>query len=420
MIFTRTVLPGGIRVVTERMPEVRSVSIGFWVGIGSRDESQEFQGSSHFLEHVLFKGTETRTARDISDSFDAVGGEVNAFSAKEYTCFYGRILDKDLPMASEIIIDMLCNASLRHDDVESERKVILEEISMRDDTPEDLVHELFIETLFGSHPLAREVMGTAESVGSITPETLRDFHGEHYHPANIVVAAAGNLEHDQLVSWIEASFPDQQRHASPREQNLPLAPKSRVKVMTRDTEQAHIIVGGLGYSRHHPDRFAWGVLDDLLGGGSSSRLFQEIREQRGLAYSVYSYRHMFVETGMYAAYAGTAPANAMNVLKLIEEELQRLLDAGITDEEMERAKGRSRGSLVLSLEDPASRMSRLGRSDLVHGEILSIDDLLARLDAVTADDVARVARELLKPEDRVLTVIGPFQTEDFDWWAARE
>lgn len=416
MLFSRTVLPGGIRVVTERMPEVRSVTIGFWIGVGSRDESEDVQGSSHFLEHTIFKGTKTRGVREIAESFDAVGGEANAFSAKEYTCFYGRILDKDLPMASDILIDLLRNASLNPDEIESERKVILEEIAMRDDTPDDLVHELFIETLFGDHPLAREVMGTNESVGSITPETLRSFYETHYTPPNIVVAAAGNIDHEELVARIEPSFPEDHRKATHREQVLPSGAKQKVRVQTRDTEQAHILLGGLGYSRHHPDRFAWGVLDDLLGGGSSSRLFQLIREQRGLAYSVYSYRHMFIETGMYAVYAGTAPANAMEVVGLVTEELDRLVESGITDAELERAKGRSRGSLVLSLEDPASRMSRLGRSDLVHGEILSIDELLARLESVTAEDVARVARELLRPEGRVLTVIGPFSEEDFGWW----
>lgn len=416
MLFSRTVLPGGARVVTEHMPEVRSASLGFWISVGSRDETEELQGSSHFLEHVLFKGTHSRSAREIAEAFDAVGGEVNAFSAKEYTCFYGRVLDKDLHMAADILLDMLRNGALKAQDVESERKVILEEISMRDDAPDDLVHELFSETLFGSHALAREVLGTTTSVESIQRETLLDFYQSHYKAPNVVVAAAGNLNHEDLVSWVAPAFPDANGSQTGRVETVPEAPKTRLRVITRDSEQAHIVVGGFGYSRHHPDRFAWGVLDDLLGGGSSSRLFQQIREERGLAYSVYSYRHLFIETGLYAIYAGTAPSNVQDVLRLIAGELDRLCDVGATEAELERAKGRSRGSLVLSLEDPSSRMSRLGRSDLVHGEILSIDDLINRVEGVTLEDVSRVGRELLHSDNRVLTVIGPFKEEDFDWW----
>lgn len=398
------------------MPEVRSASLGFWISVGSRDESEELQGSSHFLEHLLFKGTHSRGARDIAQAFDEVGGEVNAFSAKEYTCFYGRVLDKDLKMATDILLDMLQHGALKPQDLESERKVILEEISMRDDAPDDLVHEMFSETLFGSHPLAREVLGTATSVGSISRDILLDFYQSHYQAPNIVVAAAGNLNHDELVSWVEPAFPDRTDVPTDRIPSLPTPPQTPLRVVTRESEQAHIVAGGFGYSRHHPDRFAWGVLDDLLGGGSSSRLFQQIREERGLAYSVYSYRHLFIETGLYAIYAGTSPTNVQDVLRLIAEELDRLCDVGATPAELERAKGRSRGSLVLSLEDPASRMSRLGRSDLVHGEILSIDDLINRVETVTLEDVNRVGRELLHPQNRVLTVIGPFNEEDFDWW----
>ena len=415
MIFSRSVLPSGIRVLTERMPEVRSVSIGFWIGVGSRDEPAPLQGSSHFLEHLLFKGTEKRGAREIAEAFDAVGGEANAFSAKEYTCVYGRVLDKDLPMAADYLADMVRNAILRPEDVASERKVILEEIAMHEDTPDDLVHDVFAEALFGTHPLGREVMGTVQTVNAISPESLRCFHHNNYHPHNTVVAAAGNVDHEEVVSWIEAFFPGDQRRSEPRAPDVPTASRG-VTVVRRKTEQAHIVVGGLGYSRQDPDRFAWGVLDNLLGGGMSSRLFQEIREKRGLAYSVYSYRSMFSETGLYAIYAGTAPASAKEVLQLIGEEMDRLVTDGITEDELERAKGHTRGGIVLGLEDPSSRMSRLGKSELIRGEILSIDELVARVDAVTLDDVNRVGRELLAPGGRVLTVVGPFKASDFDGW----
>ncbi|MGH2720195.1 MAG: M16 family metallopeptidase [Actinomycetota bacterium] len=417
MIFSRSVLPSGIRVLTERMPEIRSVSIGFWVGVGSRDEPASLQGSSHFLEHLLFKGTEKRSARGIAEAFDAVGGEANAFSAKEYTCVYGRVLDKDLPMAADFLADMVRNSILRAEDVDSERKVILEEIAMHEDTPDDLVHDVFAEALFGAHPLGREVMGTVQTVNAVTPGSLREFHDANYHPHNTVVAAAGNVDHEDVVSWIESFFPGDERRSEPRASDVPVFSRG-VTVVRRRTEQAHIVVGGPGYSRQHPDRFAWGVLDNLLGGGMSSRLFQEIREKRGMAYSVYSYRSMFSETGLYGIYAGTAPANTQEVLQVVAEELDRLLELGITEEELERAKGHTRGGIVLGLEDPSSRMSRLGKSELIRGEILSVDELVARVDAVTLEDVNRVARDLLRPGSRVLAVVGPFKRSDFESWDA--
>jgi predicted Zn-dependent peptidase len=275
--FDRTDLPGGIRVLSEKMPEVRSVTLGFWIGVGSRDEPSELQGSSHFLEHLLFKGTEKRSATDIAESFDAVGGETNAYSAKEYTCFYGRVLDKDLPMATEVISDMLLSPKLMPEDVESERNVILEEIAMHEDTPEDLVHDVFIETLFGTHPLGREVMGTVETVKQISSETLREFHDANYHAGNIVVSAAGNVDHSELVSWIQTFFPAEARKTVTRAPAVPVA-MSSLKVLHRPTEQAHLVIGGIGYSREHPSRWECGVLVNLLGGGMSSRLFHEIRE----------------------------------------------------------------------------------------------------------------------------------------------
>jgi predicted Zn-dependent peptidase len=394
------------------MPEIRSVSLGFWVGVGSRDEPAEVAGSSHFLEHLLFKGTQRRDAAGIAEAFDAVGGEANAYSAKEYTCLYARVLDKDLPMTVEILTDMLRAPALRADEVESERKVILEEIAMHDDTPDDLVHDLLAEVVFGGHPLAREVMGTVESVNAISRDGLSDFHDAFYIPTNLVVAAAGSVDHKSLVEMITASFEEGRSTRAPR---LPATPvqAGRLAVVNRTTEQAHIAIGGIGYGYRHPDRFAWGVLDTVLGGGMSSRLFQEIRERRGLAYSVYSYRSTYGETGLFGVYAGTAPGNAAEVTKIILAELDGMIEKGVTDQELERAKGHMSGGLVLGLEDPGSRMSRLGKSELVHGEILSVDDLIARVEAVTRDDVLRVAKELLGPQSRALAAIGPFEEKDF-------
>ncbi|MCA1840996.1 MAG: insulinase family protein [Actinobacteria bacterium] len=329
MIFDRTDLPSGIRVLSEKMPEVRSATIGFWIGVGSRDEPAELQGSSHFLEHLLFKGTERRTAKDIAESFDAVGGEANAYSAKEYTCFYARVLDKDLHMATEVLTDILIAPKIIDEDVESERNVILEEIAMHEDTPEDLVHDVFIETLYGVHPLGREVMGTTETVKRINAASLRDFHVGNYHAGNIVVSAAGNIDHDDLVASIDSAFVTK---GASRVVRAPVVPEamSSLRVLDRKTEQAHLVIGGMGYSREHPMRWAWGVLDNLLGGGMSSRLFQEIREKRGLAYNVYSYRNSFSETGSWAVYAGSSPSTTQQLIGLIYDELDRLVEAGIT------------------------------------------------------------------------------------------
>lgn len=416
MIFEKTVLPGGVRVLTERMPEVRSVALGFWVGVGSRDEPTDLQGSSHFLEHLLFKGTERRSARDIAVAFDSVGGEANAFSAKEYACFYARVLDKDIEMAIDILSDMLIAPSIRPDDVDSERRVILEELAMLEDTPEDLVHEVFSETVFGDHPLSREVMGTVETVKVISDEDLKAFHAANYLASNVVVAAAGNLDHSEIVDLIGSHFRGKEGTRSGRSV-VPAKPAGSLRVINRTTEQAHVVVGGIGYERDHDDRFAWGVLDNLLGGGMSSRLFQEIREKRGLVYSVFSYRNMYADAGAYGAYAGCTPANASTVVELIVEELDRVVKDGIDLEELDRAKGHMRGGVVLGLEEPSSRMSRLGKSELVHGEILSVDELIARVDSVTIEDVARVAEDLFQEDRRVLTVIGPFSVDDFPGWS---
>jgi len=414
-VIVRTVLANGVRVVTEAMPEVRSASIGFWIGAGSRDEPAELAGSSHFLEHLLFKGTDRHSALDIAEVFDAIGGESNAFSSKEYTCVHGRVLDRDLEMATDYLGDMVAGPAIRPDDVASERRVVLEEIALRDDTPDDLIFDVFAEDVFGDHPLGRPVLGTVETVSAASSESVREFHRAGYHPRNIVVSAAGSIEHDRLAEWITSLFPDDERPALRREP-VAAAAGRRLHVLEKESEQVHLLLGGLGYSREHADRFAWEVLDILLGGGMSSRLFQEIRERRGLAYSVYSYRDLYQETGMYGVYAGTMPDNATEVLKIAEGVLDDLQADGPTEAEVQRAKGHLRGSLILSLEDSANRMSRLGKSELVRGEILTVDDLLARVDAVSVPDVARVAADLFRPEGRVLTVVGPVGDGDLPGW----
>jgi predicted Zn-dependent peptidase len=413
----RTEFTSGLRVVTERMPGVRSAALGFWVLAGSRDEPPPISGSSHFLEHLLFKGTRSRSAREIAEAFDAVGGEINAFTAKEYTAFYARVRDRDLPMAVEHLSDMLQHSVLRTSDFEAEKQVILEEINQHEDDPDDLVHDLFTETLWPGHPLGRPILGTKHSIGAAKRDQVRRFYRRHYVPGNVVVVAAGNLRHDALLDLVsEHMDPGEVRAEGPRAWNLRAAgdaptPSGRSFVKKRKTEQAHICLGTSGLSRADPDRFAFGVVNNALGGGMSSRLFQEIREKRGLAYSVFSYHSMYAEAGVFCAYAGTTPGRAKDVLSIMRAEIEDVAQKGLGPDEFERAKGHMKGSLVLSLEDPGGRMSRLGKSEIGHGESLTVNQLLARIEAVTPDDATRAAERVLS-QPMTVSVLGPFTRKD--------
>lgn len=417
MQFQRTTLDSGVTVVTERMSEVRSVSAGFWFDVGSRDEPNELAGTSHFLEHLLFKGTPTRSAKDIADAFDAVGGDVNAFTGKEYTCYYSRVLDQDLPMALDVLIDMVTNSLIDPEELESERKVILEEIAMHEDAPDELVHDLFYRSMWDGHPIGRPVLGFNETISAVERDAVAGYWRERYGASNMVVAAAGNVDHDMLVDLVAQIQPHPGAKKTLRSGETPdLHPG--VNVLRRPTEQAHIVIGMPALPRGHEDRHALALIDTVLGGGMSSRLFQEIREKRGLAYSVYSYRSMFAESGSFAVYVGTTPQNAESVIDIVREQLSLALDKGIAQAELERAKGHLKGSLVLSAEDPGSRMTRLGKAQLTTGEILSIDDLIARVEAVTMEDIERVARTVLGGDRRRVTIVGPFDEDAFNRYAA--
>jgi predicted Zn-dependent peptidase len=418
----RTVLPSGLRVITEALPTVRSVAAGVWVGIGSRDEEPAVAGASHYLEHLLFKGTEKRSALDISATVEAVGGETNAFTAKEYTCYYARVLDEDLPMAMDVLGDMLCSSLITAADLEVERGVILEEISMHEDDPGEVVHDLFAQGQFGDHPLGRPVLGTTDTIGAMTRAQVHAFYRERYTPDAMVVAVAGNLEHDAVVDLVERSFSGE-GEATPRTErrgSVSDVPHrtGNVAVHVKDTEQAHLVLGGQGLCRHDDRRFTLGVLNHALGGGMSSRLFQEIREKRGLAYSVYSFAAQYADTGQVGVYAGCAPGKADEVLHLVGDELARVAENGLTDDEVARGKGMVKGSTVLGLEDTGSRMSRIGKSDLLYGEVMTIDEIIARIDAVTPDDIRSVASDLLGGP-LTLGVIGPFDGHDFSEAVAR-
>ncbi|WP_040791362.1 M16 family metallopeptidase [Nocardia paucivorans] len=409
----RTVLPGGLRVVTEHLPGVRSASIGVWVGVGSRDEGPTVAGAAHFLEHLLFKATPTRSALDIAETMDAVGGELNAFTAKEQTCYYAHVLDEDLPLAVDLVSDVVLNGLCRPSDVDVERQVVLEEIAMRDDDPEDLVGDSFLTALFGDHPIGRPIIGSVESIEAMRAAQLRSFHQRRYTPERMVVAVAGNVEHEHTVELVHRSFADRLDPAAvpaPRREGRfrPRTPP-QLTWSHRDSEQAHLVFGVRAFGRHEGDRrWPLSVLNTVVGGGLSSRLFQRVREERGLAYSVYSSVDTFADTGAFSVYIGCQPENLGEVAALARGVLEEVAADGITDAECARAKGSLRGGLVLGLEDSASRMNRIGRSELSYGNHRSVSETLARIDAVSTEEVATIARTLLS-RPFAASVAGPYR-----------
>ncbi len=414
MTVRKTVLPSGLRIVTEEIPGVRSAAYGIWVNVGSRDESPKVAGASHFLEHLLFKGTKTRSALDISSSIESVGGEMNAFTSKEYTCFYARVIDSDLPLAIDVISDLITSSVGKPEDVEAERKVVLEEISMRDDDPSDLVHELFGETFYGDTTLGRPILGTVESIKSLSRNTIFNYYKKRYLPRDIVVAVAGNIKHEKVVEQVikamsQDGFLEVPKSDFNLRSNAPArrASKQQVGLLNRKTEQAHIFLGMPGVDRNDERRFAMGVLSAALGGGMSSKLFQEIREKRGLAYSVYSYAQQFAGSGFLGFYAGCNPNKATEVVTIMRDVLHDVANNGLTHEELSRAQGAVRGTLVLSQEDTGSRMSRIGKSELVYGEIMTFDQILKAVADVSSSDIRALADEILHATP-TLAVVGPF------------
>ncbi|KIF77053.1 zinc protease [Streptomyces sp. 150FB] len=416
----RTTLPGGLRVVTETLPSVRSATFGIWVQAGSRDETPALNGATHYLEHLLFKGTKKRSALDISSAIDAVGGEMNAFTAKEYTCYYARVLDNDLPLAIDVVCDMLTGSLIEAEDVDAERGVILEEIAMTEDDPGDVVHDLFAQTMFGDSPLGRPVLGTVDTVNALDRDRITRFYKKHYDPTHLIVAAAGNIDHATVVRQVRTAF--EAAGALSRTDATPLAPREgtralrtagRVELLNRKTEQAHVVLGMPGLARTDDRRWALGVLNTALGGGMSSRLFQEVREKRGLAYSVYSYTSGFADCGLFGVYAGCRPNQVHDVLKICRDELDRACEDGLTDDEVARAVGQLSGSTVLGLEDTGALMNRIGKSELCWGAQMSTDDMLGRIAAVTPDEVRAVARDVLGQRPS-LSVIGPLKDKQAD------
>lgn len=420
-VVRRSVLPGGVRVLTESMPGQRSATIGFWVGVGSRDETEGQHGSTHFLEHLLFKGTKRRTALEIASAFDEVGGESNAATAKESTCYYARVLDTDLPMAIDVIADMVTSAVIDPAELEQERDVILEEIAMDGDDPMDVAHEKFVAAVLGEHALGRPIGGTPEAIKAVPRASVWDHYQKHYRPETLVITAAGGLDHDTVCALVLDALrtagwsldagvvPVPRRSSDP----VSVSGTAGLHVINRQVEQANIILGCPSLRATDPRRFVMSVLNSILGGGMSSRLFQEIREKRGLVYSTYSFASSYADTGYFGMYAGCAPAKVGQVIGLLEAELEKLAEHGVSEEELKKALGQLSGGIVLALEDSGSRMSRLGRAELVTGEYLDIDESLARIRQVTAAEVQDLARELAAAP-RTITVVGPFEeTETF-------
>ncbi|HEX2232865.1 MAG TPA: pitrilysin family protein [Thermoleophilaceae bacterium] len=391
-----TTLDSGVRVVTEAMPSVRSIALGFWVRAGSRDESHEQAGISHFLEHLLFKGTDRFSSREIDEAFDAMGAEVNAGTGKETTSVYSRFLDGHLERAFDVLQDMVLRPA--YPEIDSERQVVIEEIAMYEDEPADKVHDVLAEAVFGDHPLGRPIIGRAEVVSSVPVPDIAAYHDSRYLPSNMVVASAGNIDHDRLVELVGSAVDGRSASPAPAPSDGPEHAVPRCRFHRKDTEQYHLCFGTHGIARADERRFALRVLDTVLGGSSSSRLFQEVREKRGLAYAVYSYASHYADSGQVAVYLGTRPDNVAEAMDVIGTELRRLQEEGIGEEEFERARENVKGRTVLSMESTLTRMNRLGGSVLMGVPLLTVDEVLAEIDGVTMEDVIGLAGELFRPD----------------------
>ncbi|NLA59185.1 MAG: insulinase family protein [Firmicutes bacterium] len=415
----KTTLENGIKIVTEFIPYVRSATVGFWFKVGSQDEADEQLGISHMIEHMMFKGTTSRSAREIAETIDATGGQLNAYTEKEYTCYYGKVPDEHFSLLIEVLADMLLNSAFADQELEKEKSVILEEIRMYEDSPEDLVHEGLLESLLKPHPVSRGILGTRETVRSLQREDLLTYYAQHYVPSNLIVAVVGNIEHGQVVECVARHFSHWrgqrlQKHSNSRPRGC--GQYFRIK----DTEQAHICLGVPGFSRKDEDKYALHVLDTALGGGMSSRLFQTLREERGLVYSTFSYHTCYEEVGTMAVYAGTSPKNTSQVIKLLREECRRVAEEGLRPEELMRAKEQLKGSVLLELESMGTRMSRLAKAELYNERLLTPQELIAEIDAVGLGDVQRVAHRLFAEKPFSLAVVGPIPKKELMEKAAFE
>jgi predicted Zn-dependent peptidase len=408
-MVTREVLDTGLRLITESMPHVRSVSIGVWLTRGSRHETSAQGGIAHFVEHMLFKGTATRTAEDIAQAIDSIGGQLDAFTAKEYASYYIKVLDEHLPMAVDLLSDIVMNPKFDADDLEKEKKVILEEIKMVEDTPDDLVHELFTQHFWEGHALGRPILGSRETVESFTPDILRAYFESAYVAPNLIVSAAGNIEHARVRDLVNSAFANLRSTAGPYDDTVPRV-VPQVLMRSKELEQSHVCLGTNSYQQNHPDRYVSYIMNTVLGGSMSSRLFQNVREKRGLAYAVFSGLSAYRDAGNITIYAGCANEAVPEVVHLCVEEL-RGMKQPVPDAELRRAKDHLKGSLMLSLENTASRMSHLARQEIYFERHFGLDETLAGVERVTATDVTRVASDLFSNGSLAATVVGPSPRE---------
>ena len=409
-MVVREVLDNGLRLITETMPHVRSVTIGVWLTRGSRDESDARSGIAHFVEHMLFKGTDTRSAEDIAQSIDSIGGQLDAFTAKEYASYYIKVLDEHLPLAVDLLADIVLRPAFVPEEIEREKKVILEEIKMVEDTPDDLVHELFTESFWQGHPLGRPILGSPQTVEALTADALREYFKGAYVASNLIVAAAGNLDHAHVRGLIEQAFGSLAQHGNAVNGGPPRV-LPQVVTRTKELEQSHICLGTDSYPQRHEDRYVSYILNTVLGGSMSSRLFQNVREKRGLAYSVFSGLSAYRDAGNMTIYAGCANDAVEQVVDLCVAELRGMKDAEMPQAELRRAQDHLKGSLMLSLENTASRMSHLARQEIYFDRHFGLDETLEGVERVTAADVQRVARELFSGGALAATVVGPRKPE---------
>jgi predicted Zn-dependent peptidase len=394
----------GVRIVLENIPTVRSVAIGVWIGTGSRNENPQTNGISHFLEHMFFKGTTTRSAKDIAESFDSIGGQVNAFTSKEYTCYYAKVLDTHAQFALDVLADMFFNSTFVEEELNKERNVVLEEIKMYDDTPDDIVHDLLSRAIYGDHPLGYPILGTEQTLNTFNGDTLKDYIHNHYTPENVVISIAGNVS-DTFIKEVEKYFGSYESGKSAITENIPTFHSNRLS-RKKETEQAHLCIGFEGLKIGHEDVYSLIILNNILGGSMSSRLFQEVREQRGLAYSVFSYHSAYQDNGVVTVYGGTG-AKQLNVLyETIQETLEKLKQDGITEKELINSKEQLKGSLMLSLESTNSRMSRNGKNELLLKRHRSLDEIIEQIDQVTKHSVDGMATSVFTDKYSV-SLISP-------------
>jgi len=414
MPYRKTVLPGGVRVISERMESVRSVTLGIWAEVGSAVERREQRGISHLVEHMLFKGTERRSAREIAETMDAVGGNLNAFTDKETTCYYAKVVDRHLPLALDVLADMFLRPTFDPEELRKEQNVVLDEIKMYEDSPDEHIHDLFIQTMWRGSDLGDPTIGFAETVTSLTSDDLRLHMRLHYAPNAVVVAAAGNVDHDAFVEMVARAFDGFDGRCELPEPEVP-ATRPQARFERRESEQAYVILGTRGLSVRDERRYVLSVMDTILGGGMSSRLFQELRERRGLVYTVYSFQTAYREAGLFGVYAATAPEKVQACIDVILEQMGSLREGRVSEAEVRLAKEHIKGNLILAQENTSNRMIRLGRNEFAFGRLIPDDEVERRIDAVSLDDIVALSRELLAETDLGLCVLGPVDGADIGW-----